>query len=260
MIVSIGEPAPKALSANEKRVYRLLREGKAPLEISRMLHIPMGSIRDFSINAHDVPLETIVNIISSIRSKGYEIPEIKKEEEPMAKITEEMKREMITLRNSGMKVNKIAEKFGFGKSSVFNVIKAYSEQGERAFTAPDSDEEPETIKCEAETEKEPAAEATVTDSEQEIFNYIPATIVSPSEENVKTLHEFSPMAAEAVWAKIEELRKEAAELIHTEMAFERMISDINENIRCVSEQLSHVEAEIDMLAEDYEALTGGAAV
>ena len=255
MIVSIGTPAPKALSANEKRVYQLLKEGKAPFEIAKKLHLPIGSVNDFGYNVHDVPPDTVVNIISSIRSKGYEIPEIKKEEKPMAKITEEMKREMITLRNSGMKVNKIAEKFGVGKSIVYGVIKAYSEQGERAFNdnAPtfeemhdhsmDYDEDAHRYEVTpdtdieaymAETEKEPETAATESGSETEIVEEnISAPIVSPSEENVKTESaENEPLipqsVIEACWGRIDDLRHQIAQEQAVIDDWKRQIAEINE--------------------------------
>lgn len=136
MTVLINAPAVRSLSANEKRVYQLLKEGKTPWEIARALHLALGSVNDLHYNYHDVMPDTVVNIITNIRSKGWEIPEIKKEEEAemaTVKLTEEIKREIITLRDSGMKVNKIAEKFGVDKSSIYKIIKAYSEHGENAF-------------------------------------------------------------------------------------------------------------------------------
>lgn len=136
MTVLINAPTVRSLSANEKRVYQLLKEGKTPWEIARALHLAMGSVNDLHYNYHDVMPDTVVNIITNIRSKGWEIPEIKKEEEAemaTVKLTEEIKREIITLKDSGMKVTEIAKKFAVDKSSVYNVIRAYSEHGEKAF-------------------------------------------------------------------------------------------------------------------------------
>ena len=136
MTVLINAPAVRSLSANEKRVYQLLKEGKTPWEIAKALHLAMGSVNDLKYNYHDVMPDTVVNIITNIRSKGWEIPEIKKEEEAemaTVKLTEEIKREIITLKDSGMKATEIAKKFAVDKSSVYNVIRAYSEHGEKAF-------------------------------------------------------------------------------------------------------------------------------
>lgn len=159
MTVLINAPAVRSLSANEKRVYQLLKEGKTPWEIARALHLAMGSVNDLHYNYHDVMPDTVVNIITNIRSKGWEIPEIKKEEEAemtTVKLTEEIKREIITLRDSGMKVTEIAKKFAVDKSSVYNVIRAYSEHGEKAFEdiLPKADEVSDKIYAEETIERE----------------------------------------------------------------------------------------------------------
>ena len=137
MTVLINAPAVRSLSANEKRVYQLLKEGKTPWEIARALHLALGSVNDLHYSYHDVMPDTVVNIITNIRSKGWEIPENNKIEEESemstVKLTEEIKREIITLKDSGMKVTEIAKKFAVDKSSVYNVIRAYSEHGENAF-------------------------------------------------------------------------------------------------------------------------------
>lgn len=170
---------------------------------------------------------------------------------PMAKLSEETKREIVQLAMTGAMTHKaIAEKFGIGKSTVWYLVDQFKKSGETALSG----------ETEVKTEKEPETAATVTDSEQEICETIPAPIVTPSEENVKSPHSFSPMAAEAVWDKIEELRQEAAEIMNSEMAIEKIIADCKEKIRCLDEQLIRVEAEIDILMGDYEAVTGGAAV
>ena len=159
MTVLINAPAVRSLSANEKRVYQLLKEGKTPWEIAKALHLAMGSVNDLHYNYHDVMPDTVVNIITNIRSKGWEIPEIKKEEESemsTVKLTEEIKREIITLKDSGMKVTEIAKKFAVDKSSVYNVIRAYSEHGEKAFEniLPKADEVSDKIYAEETFERE----------------------------------------------------------------------------------------------------------
>lgn len=159
MTVLINAPTVRSLSANEKRVYQLLKEGKTPWEIARALHLALGSVNDLHYNYHDVMPDTVVNIITNIRSKGWEIPEIKKEEEAemaTVKLTEEIKREIITLKDSGMKVTEIAKKFAVDKSSVYNVIRAYSEHGEKAFEdiLPKADEVSDKIYAEETFERE----------------------------------------------------------------------------------------------------------
>ena len=108
--------------------------------------------------------------------------------------------------------------------------------------------------------KEPETAATESGSEQENVPNIPADIVTPSEEKVKPSHSFSPLVAEAIWRKVEALREEVFELQDREFSFMSLISNYKSELRRVDEQLMYVEAEIDSLIEDYEALTGGAAV
>lgn len=105
--------------------------------------------------------------------------------------------------------------------------------------------------------KEPETAATESGSEQETCNDIPADIVTPSVENVKPPHSFSPLVAEAIWAKIEVLREEAIELTEHLTKLEDVIADTEAEIKRTDEKLMYVEAEIDSLIEDYEALTGG---
>lgn len=107
--------------------------------------------------------------------------------------------------------------------------------------------------------EEPAAAATVTDSEQNIMGDISADIISDNSENVKSPQQFSPMAADAIWKQIEELRKEASDLIESEFDMDKIIADCRDKIYRLDEQLIRVEAEIDILMADYEAVTGGKA-
>lgn len=108
--------------------------------------------------------------------------------------------------------------------------------------------------------KEPETAATESGSEENVVSNDSADIVTPSEENVKPPHSFSPLVAEAIWAKIEALRVEGIALECREAKIEEKISVLKKEARSVDEQLMFVEAEISSLLEDYEALTGGAAV
>ena len=108
--------------------------------------------------------------------------------------------------------------------------------------------------------KEPETAATESGSEQETCNDIPADIVTPSGENVKPPHSFSPLVAEAIWRKVNELREEAIELTEHLTELEDIVARTNDEIQRTDEKFMYVEAEINSLIEDYEALTGGAAV
>ena len=140
----------------------------------------------------------------------------------MKKLTEENKREIITLRASGMKVTEIAQKFSVDKTSIYNIIKNYNEHGENAFTAA------------TDTEKEPAAVATVTDSEQETCIDIPADIIPDNSENVKPVSEekdeplIPQSVIEACWGRIDDLRQQIAAEQTVIDDWERQIAEIKE--------------------------------
>lgn len=249
MRIAIDAPPVRSLSANEKMVYQFLKQGLTPIEIARRMKLPVGR-NNFSDNRYDVPNETITRLITSIREKGWDIPTDNKEEAEMAKITEEQKREIVQLAmTKAMSHKDIAAKFGIGKSTVWWLVDQYKKSGDAALSG-----ETEIA------EKEPETAATESGSEQEIVPNIPADIVTPSEENVKSQYNYSPFAAKAIWNEINALREEAAALEERETQIEEIISDNKDWLRCTDEQLMFVEAEIDSLIEDYEALTGGAAV
>lgn len=174
MRVMIDAPAVRMLSANEQRVYNLLRQGYTPKDIAAQLHISLGSADYIPMSIHDVPPDTVVGLITSIREKGWDIPSDKEENEmaKSPKFSAEEKRSIVTEYNSGATMARVAEKHGTVKSTVYNIVQEYKKHGEAAFEN-------------AETEKEPATAATVTSSKQETCDNIPADIVSPSEENVK---------------------------------------------------------------------------
>jgi transposase-like protein len=196
MRVMIDAPTVRALSANEQRVYKLLRQGDTPKDIAAQLHILLGSADYIPMSIHDVLPDTVVGLITSIREKGWDIPSDKEENEmaKSPKFSAEEKRSIVTEYNSGATMAQVAEKHGTVKSTVYNIVQEYKKHGEAAFEG-------------AEAEKEPATAATVTSSEQETCDNIPADIVSPSEENVKTI----PLAVrEACQDKIDYLNGEIA--------------------------------------------------
>ena len=250
MRIAIDAPAVRSLSANEKMVYRFLKDGLTLTEIAHRMHIPVGK-GGYVNQTCELPGESIMGIITSIREKGWDIPtENNKEEAEMARITEEQKREIVQLAmTKAMSHKDIAAKFGIGKSTVWWLVDQYKKSGDTALIG-----ETEIA------EKEPETAATESGSEQEICNNIPADIVTPSEENVKPPHSFSPLVAEAIWRKVEALREEAIELTEHLTELEDVIADTEAEIKRTDEKFMYVEAEIDSLIEDYEALTGGAAV
>lgn len=251
MRIAIDAPAVRSLSANEKMVYQFLRQGLTVQDIAHRMKLPVGK-NNFFDNRYDVPSETVMGLITSIREKGWDIPTDNNKEEaemPIAKLSEEAKRNIVTAFQAGATAAKLAEQYNVTKRAVYNVIKAWRESGETALSG-----ETEIA------EKEPATVGAVTSSEQENIPNIPADIVTPSEENVKTRHSFSPLVAEAIWSKIEALRVEGIALECREAKINEKISELKKEARSVDEQLMFVEAEIGSLLEDYEALTGGATI
>lgn len=249
MRIAIDAPAVRSLSANEKMVYRFLKDGLTPEQIGKRMSISVG--RGFlQDNRYDVANETVCGLISSIREKGWDIPTDNKEEAEMARITEEQKREIVQLAmTKAMSHKDIAAKFGIGKSTVWWLVDQYKKSGETALSG-----ETEIA------EKEPETAATESGSEENVVSNDSADIVTPSEEKVKPPHSFSPLVAEAIWRKVNELREEAIELTEHLTELEDVIARTNDEIQRTDEKFMYVEAEIDSLIEDYEALTGGAAV
>lgn len=251
MRIAIDAPAVRSLSANEKMVYRFLKDGLTPTEIAHRMHIPVGK-GGYVNQTCELPGESIMGIITSIREKGWDIPTDNKEEAemPIVKLSEEDKRNIVTANQAGASVTELAAKYHIAKGTVYNIVSEWKKKGDTALNG----------ETEVETKEEPETAATESGSEQEICDNIPADIVTPSEKNVKPPHSFSPLVAEAIWAKIEALRVEGIALECREAKIEEKISVLKKEARSVDEQLMFVEAEISSLLEDYEALTGGAAV
>lgn len=251
MRIAIDAPHVRSLSANEKMVYQFLKEGLTPIEIARRMKLPVGK-NNFSDNRYDVPNETITRLITSIREKGWDIPTNNKEEAEMPRITltEEDKRSIVTANQAGASVTELAAKYNIAKGTVYNIVSEFKNRGETALSG----------ETEVETEKEPATAATETGSEQEICDNIPADIITDNSEDVKPSYNYSPFAAKAIWNEINALREEAAALEERETQIEEIISDNKDWLRSTDEELMFVEAQIDSLLADYEAMTGGAAV
>ena len=252
MRIAIDAPAVRSLSANEKMVYRFLKDGLKPAEIAHRMHIPVGK-GGYVNQTCELPGESIMGIITSIREKGWDIPTENNKEEaemPIVKLSEEDKRNIVTANQAGASVTELAAKYHIAKGTVYNIVSEWKKKGDTALNG----------ETEVETKEEPETAATESGSEENVVSNDSADIVTPSVENVKPPHSFSPLVAEAIWRKVEALREEAIELQDRELALESLISDYKSELRRVDEQLMYVEAEIDSLIEDYEALTGGAAV
>ena len=226
MRIAIDAPPVRPLSANEKMVYHLLKEGKTPKEIAKKMHLALGSVNDLKYNTHDVMPDTIVNLITSIRQKGWNIPNDNKEEDEMARITltEEDKRSIVTANQAGASVTELAAKYNIAKGTVYNIVSEWKKRGETALSG----------ETEVETKEEPATAATETGSEQEICEDIPADIIPETEENVKPESEenaeplIPQSVIEACWARVDDLRNQIAAEQAVIDDWERQIAEIKE--------------------------------
>ena len=120
MRIAIDAPAVRSLSANEKMVYQMLKEGKTPREIAKKLHLALGDVTDLKYNSHDVMPDTVVNLITSIREKGWDISTDNKEDNEMARKSRfdaEEKRSIVTEYRSGATMAQIAKKHDTVKST-----------------------------------------------------------------------------------------------------------------------------------------------
>lgn len=143
------------------------------------------------------------------------------------KFSAEEKRSIVTEYNSGATMARVAEKHGTVKSTVYSIVRDYNEHGDAAF-APITDEELERAygndtPCYEVTgdtdmgaymadriKEEPETAATESGSEQENIPNIPADIVTPSEENVKSTPAIPQSVKEACWERIANLKEQIA--------------------------------------------------
>ena len=122
MRVAIDAPVRRFLTPNEQRVYKLLQEGLEPLEVARKLHVALR-ISNLA-NIHDVPPDTVMGLMTSIREKGWETPKINKEEDNMSrgqKTPVEKVHEIGVLKDEGKTQRQIAEITGVPFSTVGKV-------------------------------------------------------------------------------------------------------------------------------------------
>ena len=157
----------------------------------------------------------------------------KKGNDDMAKkkcLTPEQKAEIIRLREEGVRVSEIAERFDVIENTIYTVLKKYKEhEGQIADEIHDKDVNDaanDNYVCNEVTgdtgidayladwsRKEPDTAATVTDSEQEnVCENIPADIIPENSENVKADDDLLPSAVvDAISDKIDMLYDKIAE-------------------------------------------------
>lgn len=177
MRIAIDAPAVRSLSANEKMVYRFLKDGLTPTEIAHRMHIPVGK-GGYVNQTCELPGESIMGIITSIREKGWDIPTENNKEEaemPIVKLSEEDKRNIVTANQAGASVTELAAKYHIAKGTVYNIVSEWKKKGDTALNG----------ETEVETKEEPETAATESGSEENVVSNDSADIVTPSEENVK---------------------------------------------------------------------------
>lgn len=146
MRVAIDAPARRSLTPNEQRVYKLLQEGLEPSDIARRLHMALR-ISNLA-NIHDVPPDTVMGLMTSIREKGWEIPKINKEEDNMSrgqKTSPEKKDEVKTLRAEGKSQREISEITGVPQTTVHRICSECAEIKEEPAPSDNDTSSKETI-------------------------------------------------------------------------------------------------------------------
>lgn len=157
MTVLINAPTIRPLTENEKRVYALLKAGKTPQDIARQLHM-LYRADSCIYNTHDTPMLSVSTIISSIREKGWTIPQgcgENEEDKTMAKITAAEKPEIIKKVYGGAMIREVAAEYGVDKSTIYNIVQDYKLHGAPTDTGAET-EMPE--KAQAETPAEQPTE------------------------------------------------------------------------------------------------------
>lgn len=129
MKILIDPPPHRSLTPNEQRVYKLLQDGLTPLEISRKIRMTL-QINPL-VNLHDVPPDSVMGLIASIREKGWEIPQNNNEEEkemPKGKKTPPEKiAEIKALRSDGKTYPEIAAAVNVSRQTVARVCQKEKE-------------------------------------------------------------------------------------------------------------------------------------
>lgn len=131
-VVIIDAPRIRSLNPNEKRVYQYLKEGRTPAEIAETMHI--GYSTSCLSNVHDVANVSVMSIITSIREKGWNIPD-NKEEKDMArgqKVPEETVKIIADMAQTGAKVSTIAKETGTAPTTVRNIVERICSAGKPA--------------------------------------------------------------------------------------------------------------------------------
>lgn len=277
----IDVPMVRPLTPNEQKVYSLLRMGYTAKEVARQLHMPYGD--EFFCNVHDVTCDTVRHLITSIREKGWDIPEKENEEgEDMQKYTNKQKEKVYKLYDEGKAPKEISIKMKLPYKSVWKWCDTYKKQkqfeqniedGSKATLAdmeghpvPTAETNPQEMVISAEEhneihsykdkKEEPASAATDTDSGEKHFGNVSAPIIPENIEPVKSRY-FSDDTITAIEEKIAALSAKQEKVIDRMLNKYAAIEKISASIAVDDAECNRIQLQIDGLKDDLDVICGG---
>lgn len=258
----IDVPMVRPLTPNEQKVYSLLRMGYTAKEVARQLHMPYGD--EFFCNVHDVTCDTVRHLITSIREKGWDIPEKENEESEDLnnKYTDKQRDKALELIDSGMTQAEVAKKLKISRQtiSLWVVMRRKQEQLEQNIEEGSKAELAETAPKELVVNKdkkeEPASAATDTDSGEKHFGNVSAPIIPENIEPVKSRY-FSDDTITAIEEKLDVLYAAQSKVIDRMINKYEAIEKINASIAKDDEECNSIQLRIQVLEEDLAVIAGG---
>ena len=257
----IDAPPVRPLTPNEQKVYSLLRMGYTPKEVARQLHMPYGD--EFFCNVHDVTCDTVRHLITSIREKGWEIPQENEEEgEDVQKYTDKQKEKAVELVDSGMAQAEVAKKLKISRQtiSLWVVMRRKQEQFEQNIDEGSKAELAETVPEEfvvnKDKKEEPASAATDTDSMVESFGKESTDIIPENIPAVKGRY-FSDDTCEAIVERLKLLYGELDEISMQMIKKIEAIKKINASIDELDSVACGIQFRIQELEADLVVIAGG---
>lgn len=258
----IDIPTVRPLTPNEQKVYSLLRMGYTAKEVARQLHMPYGD--EFFCNVHDVTCDTVRHLITSIREKGWDIPEKENEEgeDLNNKYTDKQRDKALELIDSGMTQAEVAKKLKISRQtiSLWVVMRRKQEQLEQNIEEGSKAELAETVPKELVVNKdkkeEPASAATDTDSGEKHFGNVSAPIIPENIEPVKSRY-FSDDTIMAIEDKLQMLYAELDDVADRMQKKYMAIDKINASIAEDDAICSGIQFRIDELEADLDVIRGG---
>lgn len=260
----IDVPLFRPLTPNEQKVYSLLRMGYTPGEIAKKIHMPSGD--EFFCNVHDVTCDTVRHLITSIREKGWDIPEKSNENEEdenlSNKYTKKQRDKALELIDSGMTQAEVAKKLKISRQtiSLWVVMRRKQEQLEQNIEegskAKLAETAPEELVVNKDKKEEPASAATDTDSGEKHFGNVSAPIIPENIEPVKSRY-FSDGTIMAIEKEIAALSAKQEKVIDRMLNKYAAIEKISASIAVDDAECNGIQLQIDVLKDDLCVIRGG---